>query len=298
MSLPDSLGNVLAVVVTFNRRETLLRTLDFLGQQDVANVVIVDNASTDGTQEAVRAAHPKLIYHRLNENIGSAGGFGTGMKVAYEAGADWIWLFNDDSRPLPGALGTLARLYKKLPDAADTGFLKIIHELPNGTYPMINWDGVRKNTYLQKEEALHRSDLITFDGCLIRRDVIEAIGYPFAPFFMGIYEFDYCIRAKKAGFKAYNLPLPLIEDEKMGSSGSTGSPPWRTYYNTRNHLYLAIRNRDLRTFTEWAKREVKYVGSIVLRRDRKAERLLFKARAVRDACLNRMGRRYDPSDYH
>lgn len=291
-------GKVVVVIVTHNRLATLRKTLDYMLAQPITEIVLIDNASTDGTDSSLSQVYDRLVYHRLDENIGSAGGFAKGMQLAHDRGADWIWIFNDDSRPLGHALDKLAEVYQKSTVDQKVGFIKVTRPAKAEMYSMMRWEGVRKGTLCEEQERLIEVGLITFDGCMISRSVIDEIGYPFAPFFMGIYEFDYCIRASQKGFKIYILPLRLLEDEKLGSSGPNGSPPWRMYYNTRNHLYMGIKNRDTQTIMAWLVRESKYVGSIILRRDRKIERLLFKGRAVRDALLGRMGRRYNPSDYN
>ena len=101
----QSAMTVAAVVVTYNRKDLLLRCLAAIEQQShaVDAVFIWDNASNDGTQEALREAgwaerdHVQII--RSEENLGGAGGFHQGMKRAYDAGYDWLWLMDDDTIP-------------------------------------------------------------------------------------------------------------------------------------------------------------------------------------------------------
>ena len=112
---------------------------------------------------------------------------------------------------------------------------------------------------------------------------------------MGTYEFDYCLKAKDAGIGVYTLPNGLIEDGKLG--GKNGTPPWRQYYNTRNHLWLALNRKSFVIFKGWLIREIKYTLSIILSGDKKIMRLVFKLRAIRDAILNKRGKRYDPIKY-
>ena len=101
---------VAAVVVTFNRKELLCECLDALLAQTfpVSRIVLVDNASTDGTYEllAEKGYLERGIfdYFRLPINSGGAGGFHEGVKRAYEAGFDWLWLMDADVEPMPGAL--------------------------------------------------------------------------------------------------------------------------------------------------------------------------------------------------
>ena len=109
----ESQISVTAVVVTFNRKEFLSECLDGLLRQThpVGHIVIIDNASTDGTAEFLSTAGylklDKIEYIRLATNTGGAGGFHEGVKRAYEYGAEWIWMMDDDVEPVPNALQTM-----------------------------------------------------------------------------------------------------------------------------------------------------------------------------------------------
>ena len=100
---------VIAVVVTYNRRDLLLEALAAVQAQTRAPdaVIVVDNASTDGTAAAVRAQFPAAHLAELTRNTGGAGGFAYGMARALDGGADLIWLMDDDTVPEPGALAAM-----------------------------------------------------------------------------------------------------------------------------------------------------------------------------------------------
>ena len=98
---------VVAVVVTYNRRDLLLESLAaVLGAEPAPDaVIVVDNASTDGTaDDGPRAASPPCGWPRLQRNTGGAGGFAYGLALALADGADLVWLMDDDTVPEPGAL--------------------------------------------------------------------------------------------------------------------------------------------------------------------------------------------------
>jgi rhamnopyranosyl-N-acetylglucosaminyl-diphospho-decaprenol beta-1,3/1,4-galactofuranosyltransferase len=97
---------VAAVVVTHNRRDLLLEALAAVHGQSRAPdaVIVVDNASTDGTAASVRAAFPSARLAELSRNTGGAGGFAYGIALALGDDADLIWLMDDDTVPEPGAL--------------------------------------------------------------------------------------------------------------------------------------------------------------------------------------------------
>lgn len=92
---------ITAVIVTYNRKELLGQNIEMLLKQTIPfdSIIIVDNCSTDGTFEYLKncgwTTEP-FIYLKTETNIGGAGGFYTGVKAAYEAGADWIVLMDDE----------------------------------------------------------------------------------------------------------------------------------------------------------------------------------------------------------
>ena len=108
---------VVAVVVTYNRRELLLEALAAVHAQSRAPdaVIVVDNASTDGTAAAVRARFPAARLAGLARNTGGAGGFAYGMALALADAADLIWLMDDDTVPEPDALRALLQARERDP---------------------------------------------------------------------------------------------------------------------------------------------------------------------------------------
>ena len=203
------------------------------------------------------------------------------------------WLFNDDSRPVEGSLKSILTHLNS--DKIQIGLLKIANKDENNKAVLLYWNGVRKPVSVDVSNEIVQTDLITFDCCIISKKTIEKIGYCDPLYFMGTYEFDYCLKAKDAGIGVYTLPNGLIEDGKLG--GKNGTPPWRQYYNTRNHLWLALNRKSFVIFKGWLIREIKYTLSIILSGDKKIMRLVFKLRAIRDAFLNKRGKRYDPVKY-
>jgi GT2 family glycosyltransferase len=284
------------VIVTFKRDDELQKTINAILYEGINedDIFVIDNNNSATTAQLIKSKHPKIKLSQQPENIASAGGFAKGMSMAYEAGYDWIWLFNDDSRPVNGTLNSISSYLEKQSEF-NIGLLKIANKNENNKAVLLYWNGVRKPIYVDLSNELIKTDLITFDGCIISRKLIKEIGYCDPLYFMGTYEFDYCLKASDAGFGIYTIPNGLIEDGKLG--GKNGTPPWRQYYNTRNHLWLAIDRKSFITLKGWFVRELKYSYSILFYSDKKIERFKFKFRAIRDAILNKRGKRYDPVKY-
>lgn len=101
--------SVCAVVVTFNRKQLLGACLTSLlqAQRTPQTIIVVDNASTDGTSDFVEHEFPNVQLIRLAANTGGAGGFKAGIAAALKSGHDFVWLMDDDHTAEPD---TLARL--------------------------------------------------------------------------------------------------------------------------------------------------------------------------------------------
>ena len=110
---------VAAVVVTYNRKELLFENIGSLLSQTKASlmdIVVVDNASTDGTCQYISdyIDEKKIIYLNTGKNLGGAGGFHLGLKYAAENGYDFAWVMDDDCIPMENALEEFLRWDKKL----------------------------------------------------------------------------------------------------------------------------------------------------------------------------------------
>ncbi len=92
------------------------------------------------------------------------------------------------------------------------------------------------------------------------------------------------------GFAIFTIPNGLIEDGKLGSVG--GAPPWRQYYNTRNHLWLGLHRKDLQTIVAWLIREMKFTYAILRWEDQKMLRIKMKFIASVHAIIGKRGKVY------
>src|SRR6185312_284375 len=107
---------IFAVTVTYGQRRSLLeQMLTATLAEGVRNIVIVDNGAGWDVGELV-SQYPDASLHMVSmgSNQGSAAGFAAGMSAAMQAGAEMIWLLDDDNRPLPGARRALLDAYDVL----------------------------------------------------------------------------------------------------------------------------------------------------------------------------------------
>lgn len=278
------------IIVTFKRNKQLSKTLEAVLSQGIfaQNIWVINNDIHDKLEwilDDSRFQHVNLYHSK--ENIASAGGFAIGMELISKSNCHWAWLFNDDSRPVKGSLGSIIQ-HQKVLKRSSFGMVKLANINSKGEAILQFWNGSRKPKYVSLSDQLVKTDLVTFDGCLISVSMIKKIGTCDPAYFMGTYEFDYCLKAKDHHFEIYTIPNGMIEDEKAGSVG--GTPPWRQYYNTRNHLHLGIQRRDPKIIWAWMIREAKFTYSILRFQDQKTKRLKFKIFAMMHAIIGLRGK--------
>lgn len=229
---------VAAVVVTYNRKKLLRECLQALLNQTrpLDEIIVIDNASTDGTDQMVHEEFPQITYVRLSENIGGAGGFHEGMKLAYEKGYDWIWVMDDDAMPALNSLEMLMRAIASLGKQADTACL---------------WNQIvtdRELTSVPDQVHLEEVESVTFVGFAISRKLMETVGLPKGDYFIYYDDAEYCLRIRRAGGRILRvigsiiyhkdwLHQPVIERRILHLTISTPRiPKWKFYYLARNNI--------------------------------------------------------------
>ncbi len=204
----DPTVRVVAVVVTWNRRALLERILRAVDAQDrrCDEVVVVDNASTDGTLQLLEELGDELAtpLHvvALTRNTGGAGGFHAGMGAALERGADLLWLMDDDGLPPATCLSMLMAHLDRYDFVGPAvvaehdpsrlcfpirlpGTATVVHDLAD--VEAVAHDGVVEDV------------VIPFNGVLLTRELVERIGLPREEFFIWGDDVEYLWRAKRAG---------------------------------------------------------------------------------------------------
>jgi rhamnopyranosyl-N-acetylglucosaminyl-diphospho-decaprenol beta-1,3/1,4-galactofuranosyltransferase len=288
-------GSVAAAITTFNRREVLRRCLSALvGQtRPPDEVIVVDNASSDGTSELLAREFPDIRLVRMSENSGAAGGFAAGIAEGVRKGHDWVWVFNDDDLPSPDALATLLAAARLTPSR--TGMVACARRTPDvGLHPLGGrWQHRhRPLPPVPEQTLLVPAHVVAFSGTLVSASLVRAIGLPREDFFMMMEEPEFCLRARDAGWHTYVVPRPLTTSMTMGSEES--SPPWRGYYQTRNHLLMALGRRSPAEVAWWAERTLRLCAGALVSRDRPAERIRLRARGASDALRGVVGRTIEP----
>ena len=192
-------SNVAAVVVTYNRLELLRQCVEALqAQTTVCDILIVDNASTDGTARWL-TSQPDLHYRNTGSNLGGAGGFNFGMRWAVEAGYDYVWVMDDDTLPQPDALEKLLEADRIL--GGHHGWLSSKCLWTDGSICPMN----RQRVSPYKEISLTESDsgilpaqMASFVSLFLRREMILKYGLPICDFFIWTDDWEYTRRISRS----------------------------------------------------------------------------------------------------
>lgn len=191
------LAQVLAVVVTYNRKDMLQKCLECLWvQTEPCDVLVVDNASTDGTGQLLKelaAMVSGLEVYTTDENLGGAGGFHHGLRLAKQRPFRWVWLMDDDTWPRPDTLERLLEAQAKLGDGM--GWLSSQALWQDGTLCKMN---IQRGTPYKKladfTQPLVPAEMATFVSLLLPRCVLEEFGLPVAAFFIWSDDLEYTRR--------------------------------------------------------------------------------------------------------
>ena len=194
------LSHIAAVVVTYNRLPLLRRCLAALAAQTAQNLTIflVDNASTDGTAEAVaEMALPNLVYRNTGKNLGGAGGFAYGVREAALAGYDALWLMDDDTLPTPTALEELLRADRDL--QGQYGWLSSRALAPDGTDQPMNLQRVTPYKDLPDFNGERiPAVMASFVSLFLRTETVRRYGLPIAEFFIWSDDWEYTRRISRS----------------------------------------------------------------------------------------------------
>jgi rhamnopyranosyl-N-acetylglucosaminyl-diphospho-decaprenol beta-1,3/1,4-galactofuranosyltransferase len=245
---------VVAVVVTWNRCRLLHEALGALDGQSVppAQVVVVDNASTDATAEAVQRRQPSLRVPvdlvRLPRNVGGAGGFAVGIERAMTDHApDYVWLLDDDTVPEPTALAELLLVADRCAVPPALLASRVVwtdgRDHPMNTPREKPWASARERRTAASVGAIAVRSA-SFVSALCAASVVGERGLPIADYFLWNDDFEYTTRLLRGRTGLY-CPRSVVV-HKTATFGSTDADPGdRFYFEVRNKVWLFTRGSGL-----------------------------------------------------
>ena len=203
---------------------------------------MIDNASTDGTAEAVAAmALPNLVYRNTGKNLGGAGGFAYGVREAALAGYDALWLMDDDTLPTPTALAEFLQADRNL--HGRYGWLSGRALAPDGTDQPMNLQRVTPYKDLPSfDGARIPAVMASFVSLFLRTETVRRYGLPIAEFFIWSDDWEYTRRISRAQ-PCYVIPASRVvhamQNPGIVNIAADAPARWERYrYFYRNDVVL------------------------------------------------------------
>jgi GT2 family glycosyltransferase len=298
------LASVAAVILSYNARASLPAVITAVERQShpVARIIIVDNGSTDGTQNWCRKAYPGHILFLLRENLGVGAGHNLGWRAAIVDGMyEFVWALEHDSLPHPDCLRELVLAFRRLAGDSPIGVLRPVQtshsNLEAATTYVLAERRLRPLT--DAWTARHTSGL-EFNGPLFPVQTFRLCGLLNEEFFVGHEDLEYAGRLERHGLRIVRVPSAIVSHDptkrfrRVRLLGRTllvpGADVARTYYFSRNALYLEkSTGHPVLAVTKCLIRLPLVLLYILLFRDHKAQRVAARLFAIRDALAGHLG---------
>lgn len=319
--MENKISKIASVIVTYNNSDNIEKLLDSLLTQSkpIEEIIVVDNASSDGTPQMVKKRFPKVTLLANASNTGVGGGYAQGMEYAYQKGYEWIWLLDGDSLPQTSALEELAKAFTSLRSLHPK--IGILASSPVNPLTGIRWDGflwrdrfkrfLKEIPYSNKPSSV---DSVISSGSLVNREVIKDVGLPRVDFFMDFVDNEYNFRVRKKGYEIIYVPNSVIYHDigtprppqpriarvitcfiKKNDPGSI-HPPWRYYYMMRNELYTFWHEfRDYKALFYFMLVVIFRVAQLYLSNsEKKAQTVKYIIMGIRDGFKGKLGKTISP----
>jgi GT2 family glycosyltransferase len=267
-------SRVVPILLNTNRRDDTLACLASLRKNTYRNVavLVLDNSSRDGSEEAIRSEYPEVQIIRLEQNRGYAGNNNVGIRAALEKGADWVFILNEDTILAPDCLARLVEAGDNDPRIGIVGPMVYHHDEPEviqsaGGKLGRHWESLhigQNEPESGRFTVPHEVDWISGCAIMVRRAVIEQAGMIDERYFYYWEETEWCIRAARKGWRVVHVPLAKLWHKGVQRDYHPG--PEVTYYNTRNrlltlskhqappHVRLLVCAQMFRTLASWTLR--------------------------------------------
>lgn len=281
---------VSVIVLNWNGFKDTMACIDSLIRCNYVNseIIVVDNGSTDDSVRHLRSIQDKIILLESKDNLGFASGNNIGIEYALENGAEYILLLNNDAVIEQDAVQTLV---ETMEDDNNLGLIgpKIYdYNEPNKIWfagASIDWR-TGESPHSGKGEIDHGQfnaamEVDRLSGCamLIKTEVFERIGYLDPDYFLYFEDVDFCVRARKAGYKIIYVPQAKVWHKGSMSTKANHDSPLHAYYHNRNRLIFLNKHGKI-SIREHIKNMLRiFIGS------------RYKRLGIMDYYLGRFGRK-------
>lgn len=246
--MTDLYPKVAIILLNWNQKKDTIDCLESLRKLNYANyeIIVVDQDSGDGTQDIIRARFPNVILIENRENVGFAEGNNIGIRKAFEGNTDYIFLLNNDTVVDIDILRNLIELAETGPEIGLVGAKIFYFDVPDKIWfagGKMDWiRGLTVNLGAEQEDGpeydqIKETDFISGCAFLIKRNVIEKIGLLDKRYFIYFEEVDWCLSARRGGYKIFFCPGAKVW-HKVSSSLGTASLTTRYYFSRNRALFI------------------------------------------------------------
>lgn len=241
------------VIVTYNRLNLCKECICAVQSQSTAPkyIVVVNNASTDGTSEyleELRKTDTRIYLLQEKDNLGGAGGFYKGIEYASKLDVDWMIIIDDDAILERDYAEQIFKIQMQNVEChAFAGTVKVEGEIDTYHRKQLSRIGCRMINIGEEQykNPFFICDVGSFCGLVVSNDLIKKIGLPYAEYFIFHDDTEYCLRLRKESpcivvSEAVLNHKTCVEEEK-GSRRYT----WKDYYETRNRIWYTRQHGTL-----------------------------------------------------
>jgi GT2 family glycosyltransferase len=238
---------VSVIIPNWNGRHLLKDCLESLGKQTFKDfeIILIDNGSTDGSQEYIKENYPAIKLTELPTNIGFAPAINLGVKICC---GEYMVLLNNDTKIDKDCLKYLAKAADQNSNVGMVAAKMLSFDDPNvidsaGDY--IDAVGHADNIGRGQPDSdkYNKSGyvfLVTGGGSLIKREVFERVGFFDQDYFAYMEDVDFCFRAQLAGFKGWYEPKAVVLHRHAATSKK--DPAFKEYLQYRNMTQTVIKD--------------------------------------------------------
>ncbi len=248
---------VFVIILTYNGKDDTIECINSVKKIDYDNyeIIVVDNASTDGTVEELKKRFPEVKIIETGANLGYTGGNNTGVEYALKKGCDYIFILNNDTKVDKNLLNETVKTYEKGEKIGIVGIMELNYfkpEIIESVGGRIDWLTVGRHARGagERDKGQYNKEIdvnfVSGVGFLISRKVIEKEGL-FDPLFVTyLDDTDLCARLSNKG---YNLVVnPKAKIWHKVSNTTKNMSGYALYYITRNKYLFMKKNATRKDF--------------------------------------------------
>ncbi len=243
--------DLVVVICNWNKKDDIIDCLDSVYDAcvDKMSVIVVDNASTDGSVEALENyCRFSFLLIKNSKNLGGSGGFNTGINAALQIGCKYIHLLDNDAKVETKTFSNALSLFKKNPEIGVIGSKILNSENPSFIQEMganIDWDNFNYKPHFSNEKdsneipSIVNCDYVPACSVTIRAELIQQVGLMDEKFFLYWDDIEWFHRISKSGKKII-CSSQVVAHHSLGDRKRKNT--LGTYFFNRNRINFFLNN--------------------------------------------------------